>query len=167
MPLPQEVLQYIKKSLERVHWDAKIYAISSVSLWNSTTITTLPLVHVGLDGCLLITSDANMVVSPDSSVAVYQTLLYLLSLVGCQDQFCGVMYLWVASARVLIVVWSTTNYTTTATSNRNLLVGLQWHVMRIHNMFGGQWRRVAHRQAWTCFSLWELLASASSQHRRR
>ena len=108
--------------------------------------------HVGLDGCLLITSDANMVVSPNSSVAVYQTLLYLLSLVGCQDQFCGVMYLWVASARVLIVVWSTTNYTTTynttaTTSNRNLLVGLQWHVMRIHNMFGGQWRRVAHRQA--------------------
>ena len=71
-----------------------------------TTVTTLPLVHVGLDGCLLITSDANMVVSPDSSVAVYQTLLYLLSLVGCQDQFCGVMYLWVASARVLIMTWS-------------------------------------------------------------
>ena len=152
-------LKDFKKSFKSVHLDVKIKWISTATQWNSTTVTTLPLVHVGLDGCLLITSDANMVVSPNSSVAVYQTLLYLLSLVGCQDQFCGVMYLWVASARVLIVVWSTTNYTTTynttaTTSNRNLLVGLQWHVMRIHNMFGGQWRRIAHWQAWTCFSLW-------------
>ena len=101
------------------------------------------LVHVGLDGCLLITSDANVVVSPDSSVAVYQTLLYLLSLVGCQDQFCGVMYLWIASARVLIMAWPRVK-STTAASTTTSDVSLQGHVMRIHNMLGGQWRSVPH-----------------------
>ena len=101
------------------------------------------LVHVGLDGCLLITSDANVVVSPDSSIAVYQTLLYLLSLVGCQDQFCGVMYLWIASARVLIMTWPLVKSTTAATASASD-VGLQGHVMRIHNVLGGQWRSVPH-----------------------
>ena len=110
------------------------------------------LVHVGLDGCLLITSDANVVVSPDSSVAVYQTLLYLLSLVGCQDQFCGVMYLWVTSACVLVMVGSSVAATiaggSRADASRNmLLIGLKRHIMRIHNMLGRQWWCVAHRQA--------------------
>ena len=41
MTLPQAVLQYIKKSCQGVYWVAKTYWISSGSLWNSTTVTTL------------------------------------------------------------------------------------------------------------------------------
>ena len=34
-------LQDTKKSFEEAHWDAKNYWISTASLWNSTTVTTL------------------------------------------------------------------------------------------------------------------------------
>jgi hypothetical protein len=109
-------------------------------------------VYVGLNGSLLITSDANVEISSDSRVAVYQTLLYLLSLVGCQDQFCGVMYLWVTSACVLVMVGSSVAATIAGGSGvdagRNmLLIGLKRHIMRIHNMLGRQWWCVPHRQA--------------------
>ena len=39
--LNQVVLKDIKKSFEEAHLDAKIYWISSATLWNSTTVTTL------------------------------------------------------------------------------------------------------------------------------
>ena len=39
--LNQKVLQGIKKSLEDVHLDAKIYWILPASLWNSTTVIML------------------------------------------------------------------------------------------------------------------------------
>ena len=46
MVLPQVVLQYIKKSFEGVHWGAKIYWISSATLFNSTTFTTLTCMYL-------------------------------------------------------------------------------------------------------------------------
>ena len=39
--LTQKVLKVIKKSFEYAHWNTKIYWISLVSLWNSTTVTML------------------------------------------------------------------------------------------------------------------------------
>ena len=42
---PQVVLQDIKKSFKGAHWNAKIYWNSPASLWNSTTVTMLMLIH--------------------------------------------------------------------------------------------------------------------------
>ena len=46
MTLPQTILQDIKKSLEYVYWDVKIYWISPETLWNSTTLFMLVSINV-------------------------------------------------------------------------------------------------------------------------
>ena len=52
MAPPQVVLQYIKKSFEKVYCGAKTNWISSASLWNSTTVTTLPSTAMLLLECI-------------------------------------------------------------------------------------------------------------------
>ena len=42
--LSQFVLQGIKKSIKEAHLDAKIYWISSATLWDSTTVITLSVI---------------------------------------------------------------------------------------------------------------------------
>lgn len=121
-----------------------------------------PMMHVSFDGCL-IGSDVDVVVPAYGCVAVNQTLLYLLGLVRCQNQFGGIMYLWVASSqssrggrRICIVVISVV-----------ATIGLQRHVVRIHNVLGWQRRRVTHRPRMLMLPLVQLLASTAPQHCRR